>query len=255
MVLELSELADPELQGYGVRVYETLTAHRSKLVTLETPLSDAEIGELDAFLMSAATSDECMDLVTLDGFLTALVVGPRLVAPSVWLPMVWGGTSEFESKDQAEWIISLVLRRMNIISSMFGENSCRFEPLLYEREGKGTRLWLANDWCFGFIRAMELGREAWDPLFDDKTNRVLLVPILTLGTQEGLAQIDAAADPASEYTAAVDMLHLSVEAIHAYWRLPFEKLVATRASQKPARNGPCPCGSGRKFKKCCALAS
>lgn len=226
-------------------------------MTLETPLSEAEIGELDAFLMSEATADECMDLVTLDGFLTALVVGPRLVAPSVWLPVVWGGTSEpvFESKDQAERIISLLLRRMNMISSMFGENSPGFEPLLYEREVNGTRFWLADDWCFGFIRAMELDHEAWDPLFDDKTNRVLLVPILTLGTQEGLDQIDAAADPASEYAAAVDMLHLSVESIHVYWRLPVEKRTATRASQKPARNDPCPCGSGRKFKKCCALAS
>jgi uncharacterized protein len=115
-----------------------------------------------------------MDLVTLDGFLTALVIGPRLVAPSVWLPVVWGGTNEpvFESKDQAERIISLLLRRMNMISSMFGENSSGFEPLLYEREVKGSRFWLADDWCFGFIRAMELGHEAWDPLFDDKTNRV-----------------------------------------------------------------------------------
>jgi len=219
-------------------------------------LSDAEIGELDAFLMSEATSDECMDLVTLDGFLTALVVGPRLVAPSLWLPVVWGATSEpvFESKHQAERIISLLLRRMNMITSMFGENG-GFEPLIYEREVKGAPLWLADDWCFGFMRAMELDDGAWDPLFDDKTNRVLLVPILMLGTQEGLDQIDAAEDPASEYTAAVNMLHLSVESIYVYWRLPIEKRAATRASQKLARNDPCPCGSGRKFKKCCALAS
>jgi len=225
-------------------------------VTLETPLSDAEIGELDAFLMSEATSDECMDLVTLDGFLTALVVGPRLVAPSLWLPVVWGATSEpvFESKHQAERIISLLLRRMNMITSMFGENG-GFEPLIYEREVKGAPLWLADDWCFGFMRAMELDDGAWDPLFDDKTNRVLLVPILMLGTQEGLDQIDAAEDPASEYTAAVNMLHLSMESIYVYWRLPIEKRAATRASQKLARNDPCPCGSGRKFKKCCALAS
>ena len=225
-------------------------------MTLETPLSDAEIGELDAFLMSEATSDECMDLVTLDGFLTALVVGPRLVAPSLWLPVVWGATSEpvFESKHQAERIISLLLRRMNMITSMFGENG-GFEPLIYEREVKGAPLWLADDWCFGFMRAMELDDGAWDPLFDDKTNRVLLVPILMLGTQEGLDQIDAAEDPASEYTAAVNMLHLSVESIYVYWRLPIEKRAATRASQKLARNDPCPCGSGRKFKKCCALAS
>jgi hypothetical protein len=53
---------------------------------------------------------------------------------------------------------------------------------------------------------MELGPEAWDPLFDDKTNRVLLVPILTLGTQEGLDQIDAGADPASEYAAGLILL-------------------------------------------------
>ena len=225
-------------------------------MTLETPLSDAEIGELDAFLISEATSDECMDLVTLDGFLTALVVGPRLVAPSLWLPVVWGATSEpvFESKHQAERIISLLLRRMNMITSMFGENG-GFEPLIYEREVKGAPLWLADDWCFGFMRAMELDDGAWDPLFDDKTNRVLLVPILMLGTQEGLDQIDAAEDPASEYTAAVNMLHLSVESIYVYWRLPIEKRAATRASQKLARNDPCPCGSGRKFKKCCALAS
>ena len=219
-------------------------------------MSDAEIGELDAFLISEATSDECMDLVTLDGFLTALVVGPRLVAPSLWLPVVWGATSEpvFESKHQAERIISLLLRRMNMITSMFGENG-GFEPLIYEREVKGAPLWLADDWCFGFMRAMELDDGAWDPLFDDKTNRVLLVPILMLGTQEGLDQIDAAEDPASEYTAAVNMLHLSVESIYVYWRLPIEKRAATRASQKLARNDPCPCGSGRKFKKCCALAS
>ena len=131
-------------------------------MTLEPPLSDAEIGELDAFLMSEATADE----VTLDGFLTALVVGPRLVAPSV--SCRGGGTSEpvFESKEQAERIITLMLRRMNMISSMFGENSAGFEPLLYEQEV--TRFWLADDWCFGFIRATALDHEAWDPLFADK---------------------------------------------------------------------------------------
>jgi uncharacterized protein len=43
-------------------------------VTLEPPLSEAEIDELDAFLTSEATSDECMDIFTLDGFLTALVI-------------------------------------------------------------------------------------------------------------------------------------------------------------------------------------
>jgi uncharacterized protein len=226
-------------------------------VILESPLSEAEIGELDAFLTSEAISDECMDIATLDGFLTALAIGPQLVAPSVWLPVVWGGTSEpiYESEEQAERIIGLMLRRMNTISGMFGENSAEFDPLLYERDVNGEQLWLVDDWCVGFLRAMELGAEAWDPLVDDKTNRLLLVPILTLGTQEGLDQIDMAADPESEYAAAVEMLYLSVEAIYIYWRLPVKNRIATQVWQKPGRNDPCPCGSGRKFKKCCAPAS
>jgi yecA family protein len=70
------------------------------------------------------------------------------VAPSVWLPVAWGGTSEpvFESKEQAERMIGLLLRRMKTISRIFGESSSGFEPLLYEREVQDTRLWLTGDW-------------------------------------------------------------------------------------------------------------
>jgi hypothetical protein len=43
-------------------------------VILDTPLSNEEIDEIDAFLLSDATPDDCMDIVTIDGFLTALVI-------------------------------------------------------------------------------------------------------------------------------------------------------------------------------------
>jgi hypothetical protein len=56
-------------------------------VILDTAPSNEEIYELDAFLMSDATPDDCMDIVTLDGLLTAFVIGPELVPPSVWLPL------------------------------------------------------------------------------------------------------------------------------------------------------------------------
>ena len=36
--------------------------------------------------MSDVAPDECMDIVVLDGFLTALAIGPELVRPEVWLP-------------------------------------------------------------------------------------------------------------------------------------------------------------------------
>jgi uncharacterized protein len=64
------------------------------MISLTTPLSEQEITELDEFLMSDATPEECLDISALDGFLTSLVIGPGLVPPSVWLKAIWGGKSE-----------------------------------------------------------------------------------------------------------------------------------------------------------------
>lgn len=47
--------------------------------------------------------------------------------------------------------------------------------------------------------------------------------------------------------------------MHAYW-LPFrqaiyEREVAKAMQPKVGRNDPCPCGSGKNFKKCCGVAA
>jgi uncharacterized protein len=136
----------------------------------DSPLSNEEIRELDAFLMSDATPDECMDIVTLDGFLSALAIGPELVPPSVWLPLVWGGEKEpvFDSSAQAERIIGILMHRFNDICRMFGESAAGFEPLLYTREVDGKTEWIGEDWCVGFMEAVYLSFDEWQPLFDDK---------------------------------------------------------------------------------------
>lgn len=231
---------------------------------LDTPLSNEEIDELNAFLMSEATPDDCMDIVTLDGFLTALVIGPELVPPSVWLPLVWGGEKEpvFESSSQAKRIIGILMRRFNDISRMFGEEATGFEPLLYTREADGETKWIGEDWCVGFMEAVDLSFDDWQPLFDDKPGCALLAPILTLGTEVGWKELDAAADPEAECEAALEMLGPAVEAIRDYWRLRWRtKAAALKEANlrprtlRPGRNDPCPCGSGLKFKKCCAVRS
>jgi hypothetical protein len=97
----------------GARDHTNVRAAGSMNLIPDRPPSEEEIGELDVFLMSDATPDDCMDIVALDGFLTALVIGPKLVPPSVWLPLVWGDEEApaFESSVQAERIIGLVMRR------------------------------------------------------------------------------------------------------------------------------------------------
>jgi hypothetical protein len=53
------------------------------------PLSDKEIAELDQFLLEEEALDEGMDVCTLDGFLCALLSGPKLILPSEWMRWVW----------------------------------------------------------------------------------------------------------------------------------------------------------------------
>jgi uncharacterized protein len=68
--------------------------------------------ELDDFLMSDRAPEECMQLSDLDGFLTAVAIGPELVMPSEWLPVIWGkGEPEFESAEEAQSVIGAVMAR------------------------------------------------------------------------------------------------------------------------------------------------
>jgi hypothetical protein len=50
-------------------------------MTLDTPLSDQEIDELEAFLESDATPREYMDITALDGF--SPVIRPRAISKCV----------------------------------------------------------------------------------------------------------------------------------------------------------------------------
>ncbi len=89
---------------------------------ISKPLSVAEIDKLAEFLTSDETPEECMNLSTLDGFLTGLVIGPNTIMPSQWLPVVWGETKSDEmawkSRKKAERIMGLVMRQYNSIVEM-----------------------------------------------------------------------------------------------------------------------------------------
>ncbi|EEF27428.1 conserved hypothetical protein [Ricinus communis] len=206
------------------------------------PLSEDETNELDQFLMSDAVSDEGVLLNMLDGYLMAIVVGPTTLQPSQWLPGIWGATNEdvphFETTEQAQHILDLIPRHYNGIVWSLQNDADAFEPLF------NTRL--------------ELPRPDWQSLFDEPQGRAWLRPLYLLGAndvslgEEGLTRLPAQREEISKQIPA------SVAAIYRYW-LPYRKAVSERqiattiqrASPKIGRNDPCPCGSGKKFKKCC----
>ena len=235
---------------------------------LSTPLSDEELEELDQFLMSDAVSDEAMLLDTLDGYLTAIVIGPTTVLPSQWLPGIWGESEddapEYESLEQAQRVLELVMRHMNGIIWTLQYDADAFDPLLDSMVYEGDpREYLEGEmWAYGFMRGIGLCRQDWQPLFDDPAAREALRPIRLLGADELTEAEEALTRWPAQREELTEQLAGSVAAIYRFWlprrQVQHERLVAStfrREGPKPGRNDPCPCGSGKKFKKCCGTAS
>ncbi len=138
-----------------------------------SPLSDDEINELDRFLMSDATSDETMSVDALDGYLTAIVIGPTTLDFSQWFSGIWGPTKkdapDFESMEQTQHIINLIIRQMNGIISDFENDPDDISPIFMTMvyPDDPHEYTDAEMWAYGFMQGIELCRKDWQPFFDD----------------------------------------------------------------------------------------
>lgn len=153
-----------------------------------TPLTAAELDALDALLLNLP-ADGAMSLDGLDGYLTALLVGPPAMLATLttadWLPLVWGGDDEtgasaaapFASRRQRKATVVLVLRHLRHLSRLLDEAPDAWEPIFSIAE-QGAREWAdARDWCTGFLQAVDLMPAAWASAWADPA----LAPLLRLG--------------------------------------------------------------------------
>ncbi|MGE3703576.1 MAG: UPF0149 family protein [Hyphomicrobiaceae bacterium] len=230
---------------------------------LREPLNDTEFDRLSDLL---ARSERAMNMETLDGFFAALICGPDMVRPSEYLPVIWGGTSvggEHGWCDDAEMqeFFDLLMRHWNSIAGPLGSGDVVVPVLLEDDEGIAR----ANDWATGFVRGMKLRAEAWAHLMDDTEHAGLLVPIFALAHEH---DPDPTMRPYKEPIDAERREQLVIGAaagvvgIYRYFaarrtpgRLGGANSTPPRPGGKVGRNDPCPCGSGKKFKKCCGGVS
>jgi uncharacterized protein len=227
---------------------------------LFTALSDEEYERLDEFLLEridddADTNDKdegVLDISELDGLFTAIVSGPVTIMPSQWLPVVWGDFEPVweDEKDFME-ILSLMMRHMNAIANMLMETPEAFEPVYLERDVQGRTYTIVDEWCEGYWRGVKLTQEHWDQ--GGKEMAALLAPILAFTGMTNWRGHDVADDEVETIQQAIAP---NVRAIHAYWlarRAEHEPVARPMRRSEPrvGRNDPCPCGSGKKYKKCC----
>ena len=229
------------------------------------PLTDDEIKEIDQFLLDAEGIEESMDISTLDGFLTAIVCGPKTIMPGEWMRWVWDmergeDAPEFKDLSQAQRILGFLIRHMNDIAQSLTREPEQYEPLLMENPNGGDPIPILDEWCSGFMKGVQLDSEGWLPVIAGKPD--WMSTILLYGTEEGWDTLKKKNLSLDEHKVLAEGLAGTVREIHALWLEQRGKQIAegnlpnivrrepVRNSTKVGRNDPCPCGSGKKFKQC-----
>jgi len=221
------------------------------------PLSDAELDQLGNFLKSCK-GGKAMNVEELDGFFAALIAGPEVVMASEYSPEVFGGVvsevCEFATAEEADEIFGLLMRHWNAIAGTLFNHEV-YVPLVLEDENGVAH---GNDWARGFMRGMHMRHDGWAALVNDEENAGCLVPVMMLyhehDEDSGLRPKPIAPEKREDI-----IFHMGVGLVGAYRYFRRQEAHGRstvtpgpgRATSKVGRNDSCPCGSGKKFKKCC----
>lgn len=215
----------------------------------------------------------------LDGALTAVAAGAYQLPLSQWLGPLLGEEFERAYADPADVATAhdAVARRLASLRRMLDADALvddpdrlRLEPLLYDwGDGQHLPPEVAQEpdaqamlqggalWAEGFLNGVALFPGVWvQP--DDAEARAMLAELL--GDIEALTKPtlgDAAVPPAAgdeppptPREAAIDRALFAAQDLRLFWLEHAPMPGPRRVEKQPGRNDPCPCGSGRKFKKC-----
>ncbi|HUB10839.1 MAG TPA: UPF0149 family protein [Acetobacteraceae bacterium] len=146
-----------------------------------------DLDALDAYLRSDRSPSDCMDISQLDGFLAGVVVGPDMIMPSEFLPVIWGGEEpEFAGVEEAHTVLGSILGRYNELADGLAATPPDYAPVFWQDQA-GNRI--TEDWAVGFMQAVALRPESWEVALQDEDSAVLLIPI---GIIAGVAEPEVA---------------------------------------------------------------
>jgi uncharacterized protein len=209
------------------------------------------------FLTSPAAPKSAMSPMELDGYLTGIVVSPDLLLPSHWLDRIWGENEPtFDNLDQLQTVIAAVMDHYNAILAAldagFKQIEARkladYRPLFLTATDKPQHD-VVRIWARGFGKAMALAPERWSSIAEDDRLQALLAPFVGFldVTNPDFEPADNIEELLDEAAIAIPRATIILRKIAQFSTAP----TASRRS-KTGRNDPCPCGSGRKYKRCCS---
>ena len=253
------------LPGLGMHGF---THHSESNVKESTgPIPDADRAALAAYL-SRPGQEAWMAIVEIEGFFFALAAAPRLRPPGEWLPLVVGGElPEFESEAETDRVMSALFAMYNEVTADVRERDGALPASLDFRDDLEANLEPdapVSQWARGFMRGHLWLEEDWRA-FGDEVVEGLFLSVWGLGIWGRRSALESALEEEEGDTSLEDTLARArtlfpeCAAMYAQAGLALEEFdrelnerprPAARVD-RPGRNEPCPCESGRKYKKCC----
>lgn len=213
-----------------------------------------------ALLASPAAPKRAMSALELDGYLTGVIVAPSPIQASRWTAGLWGedeplsdDAAEVRSVLSAIWAMHDALRAKieRSLHKLEADRVCDYHPAFQPTIGKPSHEALRT-WASGFWRAMALAPTEWSALAADERLQPVIAPLVGFLDVGDDLEFHPAADINDRLDAAAANIPRAILVLRKIAQLRASRPAARQASgNKPGRNDPCPCGSGKKYKRCC----
>ena len=214
---------------------------------------DSDLDLIEFWLMAKGNDESILDASELDGYFAAIGCSPDMIVPSIWMPAMWGGEAlapEWEDKATVEQFTHAVFDLYNTVLGNL-QNDDYGPMFLISDANSDDGPFCVDEWCEGFLRGLSL----WGELApeDRRLMEKCLYPIYCFATEESDQQLDEMTD--AEIIALQKSIAPNVAKLYGHFRQPAAIAPTTfvHSTPKIGRNEPCPCGSGKKYKKCCGL--
>lgn len=252
-------------------------------------LTNADFDTLEAILDDLRTrDDETPQWEFCEGFMAALLCCRRVITPAEYWPELLGMDvpqgqavpALFRDLKQYQQFMNLWQRRMDAVATALDlpvaslDDERAYLPKVMDLRGEVAVLppderaelgdtplpSLALIWTLGFLYAVESWPKEWTLPRDRDTssaisaalqNIMILVendndpPTVSTFSEDGPPSVSQRR--ADNFSAAI----WAVYDLYQLWHSMGPQVETVRLGDKTGRNDPCPCGSGKKFKKCC----
>jgi uncharacterized protein len=241
------------------------------------PLTPEDFDALDAELdLLRERSEEIPQWEFCEGFLAALVCMRREVPPEEYWPVLLG--EDFNPMEHMEFVWRWRKRRDEIATALDAPVETLEDERTYQPEALDTRgavLALPPEergegdleelpaygqvWALGFMYTVESWPEDWEPPRDADAAEMLdaaLQDIVAVTEDDrGTPSVSMWAEdgPPSVSEERLETFAAGIWAVYELrqlWKSLGPRTEPLRKAAEPGRNDPCPCGSGKKYKKC-----